>query len=294
MGDVVAFLVAGLGLGAVYGLLGLGIMTLYRATGVLNFAFAAIGMLAVYCFASLVDAGVPAAGAFAIVVVGAFPAGALLEWAVMRRFRDESQTTKAVATIALLIGIIGFVNLVWGTGLRSIPQWLPDWNVEVSGAVLPSGRLIVFGAGIAVLAALWLLFTHTRTGVALRAMADDRATAALVGIPIGRLTPLVWGLSAALAALALVLVAPSRGPDPATLSLLVIPGLAAAVIGNLRSPAGIVAGGLVLGVVEAETGLWATTADNALTVPFVVLLAVLLWRQRQVLIPALEESGGRA
>lgn len=294
MGDVVAFLVAGLGLGAVYGLLGLGIMTLYRATGVLNFAFAAMGMIAVYCFTSLVDAGVPAGLAFAVVVVGAFPAGALLELVVMRRFRDEDQTTKAVATIALLVGAIGVVRLIWGTDLRSIPQWLPDWNVEISGAVLPSDRIVVLAAVAVVLVVLWFLFTRTRAGVALRAMADDRSTAALVGIPIGRLTPLVWGLSAAMAALALVLVAPSRGPDAATLSLLVIPGLAAAVIGDLRSPAGIVAGGLVLGVIEAETGLWAKAAENALTVPFVVLLAVLLWRQRRVLIPALEESGGRA
>jgi branched-chain amino acid transport system permease protein len=294
VGDVVAFFVAGLGLGAVYGLLGLGIMALYRATGVLNFAFAAIGMLAVYCFASLVDSGLPAGLAFVVVVVGAFPFGMLLELLVMRRFRDEDPTTKAVATIALLIGAIGIVGIVWGSGLRSIPQWLPEWNVEVSGAVLPSDRLIVLGAVAVVLAALWFLFTHTRTGVALRAMAGDRGTAALVGIPIGRLTPLVWGLSASLAALALVLVAPSRGPDAATLSLLVIPGLAAAVIGDLRSPAGIVAGGLVLGIVEAETGLWAKAAENALAVPFVVLLVVLLWRQRNVLVPALEESGGRA
>lgn len=277
-----------------YGLLGLGIMTLYRATGVLNFAFAAIGMIAVYCFTSLVDAGLPAGLAFLVVVVGAFPAGALLELLVMRRFRDEDQTTKAVATIALLVGAIGVVRLVWGTDLRSIPQWLPEWNVEISGAVLPSDRIVVLAAVAVVLVVLWYLFTHTRAGVALRAMADDRPTAALVGIPIGRLTPLVWGLSAAMAALALVLVAPSRGPDAATLSLLVIPGLAAAVIGDLRSPAGIVAGGLVLGVIEAETGLWAKAAENALTVPFVVLLAVLLWRQRRVLIPALEESGGRA
>lgn len=294
MGDVVAFFVAGLGLGAVYGLLGLGIMALYRATGVLNFAFGAIGMLAVYCFASLVDAGLPALVAFLAVVLGAFPFGALLELLVMRRFRDEDPTTKAVATIALLVGAIGIVGIVWGSGLRSIPQWLPDWNVEVSGAVLPSDRLIVLGVMVLVFAVLWFLFTRTRTGVALRAMADDRGTAALVGIPIGRLTPLVWGLSAMLAALALVLVAPSRGPGAATLSLLVIPGLAAAVIGNLRSSAGIVAGGLVLGVVEAEAGLWVVTAANALAVPFVVLLVVLLWRQRNVLVPALEETGGRA
>lgn len=277
-----------------YGLLGLGIMTLYRATGVLNFAFAAIGMIAVYCFTSLVDAGLPAGVAFVAVVLGAFPAGALLELGVMRRFRDEDQTTKAVATIALLVGAIGVVRLIWGTDLRSIPQWLPEWNVEISGAVLPSDRIIVLAAVAVVLVVLWFLFTRTRAGVALRAMADDRPTAALVGIPIGRLTPLVWGLSAAMAALALVLVAPSRGPDAATLSLLVIPGLAAAVIGDLRSPAGIVAGGLVLGVIEAETGLWAQVAQNALTVPFAVLLIVLLWRQRRVLIPALEESGGRA
>ncbi|NLT06240.1 MAG: branched-chain amino acid ABC transporter permease [Solirubrobacterales bacterium] len=294
MGDAVAFLVAGLGLGAVYGLLGLGIMTLYRATGVLNFAFGAIGVLAVYSFASLVDAGVPAGLAFVGVVVAAFPFGMLLDLLIMRRFRDEDQTTKAVATIGLLIGMIGVVGLIWGGGLRSIPQWLPDWNIEVSGAVLPSDRLIVLGVVAVVLAVLWYLFTHTRTGVALRAMAGDRGTAALVGIPIGRLTPLIWGLSASIAALALVLVAPSRGPDAATLGLLVIPGLAAAVIGNLRSPAGVVAGGLVLGVVEAETGLWAKAAENALAVPFVVLLVVLLWRQRNVLVPALEESGGRA
>lgn len=293
MGDVIAFLIAGLGVGAVYALLGLGIMTLYRSTGVLNFAFAAIGMVAVFGYVELTEQGVAAWLAALVMIIAGMPFGVLLELLVMRRFRDEQQTTKAVATIAVLVGLIGAVDLIWGTVPRGIPDWLPAWSMSVGDTTVPGDKVTSLAVVVVVLMALALLFTRTRTGIALRAMASDRSTSALVGVPVGRLTMIAWGLTGGLAALSLLLVGPTRGLNSGSLSLLVIPGLAAAVIGNLRSPAGVVAGGLALGVVEAEAGLSAWTAENALVVPFVVLLVVLLWRQRKVLIPAFAE-GARA
>lgn len=293
MGDVFAFLIAGLGVGAVYALLGLGIMTLYRSTGVLNFAFAAMGMVAVYGYVELTERAVtPWIAALLMVTLGV-PFGILIEVLVMRRFRQEQPTTKAVATIALIVGLMGLVDIIWGTTPRGVPNWLPSWGATIGNTRLPADKVTTLGVAAVVLLALGFLFARTRTGIALRAMASDGPTSALVGVPVGRLTMIAWGMTGALAALSLLLVAPSRGLNSGALSLLVIPALAAAVIGNLKNPKGVVAGGLALGVIESEAGLTAWTAENALVVPFVVLLGVLLWRQRKVLIPAFTE-GGRA
>jgi branched-chain amino acid transport system permease protein len=122
-------------------------------------------------------------------------------------------------------------------------------------------------------------------------MATDRDTAGLVGIPVGRLSLGAWAAAAVLASLSMLLIAPTRGLDPGGLSLVVIPGLAAAVIGDLRNPGPIVAGGLALGVIEAEAGLVQWTAENDQVVPFAVLLVVLLWRQRTIATPAISELG---
>lgn len=293
MGDVFAFLIAGLGVGAVYALLGLGIMTLYRSTGVLNFAFAAMGMVAVYGYVELTEQGMRGWVAALVMIILGAPFGILIEVLVMRRFRKEHPTTKAVASIALIVGLIGLVDIIWGTTPRGIPNWLPTWGATIGGTRLPADQVTTLGVAVAVLLALGFLFTRTRTGIALRAMASDGPTSALVGVPVIRLTMVAWGMTGVLAALSLLLVAPTRGLNSGGLSLLVIPALAAAVLGNLRSPKGVVAGGLALGIIEAEAGLTAWTAENALVVPFVVLLVVLLWRQRKVLIPAFAE-GGRA
>lgn len=267
---------------------------LYRSTGVLNFAFGAMGTVAVYAYVSLTDAGLAEWLAAMVVVIAAMPAGGAVELTLMRRLRGLDATSKAVATIALLVGLIGFDRLIWGANPRGVPEFLPTWSATISGVTLPSFRLAAFGLVLILLFTFRILFFHTRTGVAMRAMANDRATAALVGIPVRRLSMLAWGVTAALAALSLLVIAPSQGLNAGTLSLFVIPGLAAAVVGDFRSPGLTVVGGFSLGIIEAEAGLYQWTAQNTLVVPFVVLLAVLLWRQRKLMIPFLGETTGRA
>lgn len=292
MSDFFAFFVTGVGLGAVYALIGLGIMALYRSTGVLNFAYGAMGMIAVFVYVSLTnDAGLAPGLAVVVLLVLSAPVGAVIELVAMRRLQHEPLTTKAVATIALLVGLIGTVELIWGAEPRRLQSWLPEFDARIADVAIPSDRVLTLAVVLLVLAGFWFLFTRTRMGIALRAMATDRNTAALVGVPVGRLTLVAWAGTAVLATLSILLVAPARGLDPGSLSLVVIPGLAAAVIGDLRNPVQIVLGGLALGVIEAEAGLFQWTAENDQIVPFVVLLAVLLWRQRHVVTPAILEHG---
>lgn len=293
MADAMAFLIAGLGLGAIYGLLGLGIVTLYRATGVLNFAYAATGMLAVFCYSSLTSSGVAPRLAALVVIVAAAPVGALIDIVAMRRYRAMDTTTKATATIALLVGFIGIANLLWSNTIRDVPSVLPSWSATVAGVRVPADRLTIFLVAIVVLVLLRMLFTRTREGVALRAMAADPDAAALIGVPVRRLSTLAWAVTTMLAALSLILIAPGQALNPGGLSLLVIPALAAAVIGGLRHPGLTLAGGLLLGVVEAEAGLGTWTSNHSLAVPFIVLLVVLLWRQRNTIVPALGAEGQR-
>jgi branched-chain amino acid transport system permease protein len=294
MADVLAFLIAGLGVGAVYALLGLGIVTLYRTTGVLNFAFGAMGMIAAFGYASLTELGVAPGLAAALVVVLAAGGATLLELVLLRPFRSDDEVTKAVATIAVFVGLIGVTDLIWGTRPRAVPEFLPGWHAAVGGVVLPTSKIGALVLVVVIVVAMRVAFTRTRTGVAMLATADDRATAALVGVPVRRLGLVSWALTGALAAISILLIAPSQGLHSGTLSIFVIPGLAAAVVGELRSQGWTVVGGLALGVAESEAGLGDWTSRNALILPFVLLLAVLLWRQRRVAIPLMAPNGSRA
>lgn len=184
--------VAGLGIGAVAGLSGLGVITTYRVTGVLNVAFGAIGMIAAFLLRAAVrDWGIPTGVAVALIVLGCAPLfGLLLDAAVFRPLQQRAAGVAAELTagFGVTVLLVGIATAVWGSGARTdAPSLLPAGSVQIGGLTVPIGVLVELGLLLVIAIGLTTL-TRSRTfGVAIRAVVDDRGLAELSGLPARRL-----------------------------------------------------------------------------------------------------------
>ena len=309
-------LLAGLGAGAVLAALALGLVVAHRASGVVNFAHAAIGLYLASAFFELRTTGdlvLPVLGlparlpvvdrptvvtAAGIVALLAALVGVAVHRLVVRPLRHAPVVAQVAATLGLLLYLQELVRLRFPQ--EAVRAWdrrsvLPRGSVELLGTAVGTDRLVLAGLAVATGAALWAVQRWTRLGLAMRAAADDEQGAALVGLSAQRLAGLAWAVSALLAGAAVVLAEPISGIGPTT-SLLVVPALAAALPGGLRSIPLAVAGGLALGMVQSLLLGWAVGPDGAWlpnwvpvtglqeALPVIVVLAVLA-RRGDVLAP---------
>ncbi|CAB4909208.1 MAG: branched-chain amino acid ABC transporter permease [Actinobacteria bacterium] len=244
-------LITGLSLGCTYALVALGIVILYKGSEVLNLSHGSVAVLGAYVTARLADtlgflgaavAGVLAAGLFAV----------LVERLLIRRLANAPVVSLAIMTIGIEVILQTELTRRIGIDILQLDQpWGTD-SVDVLGTVVPVNRLVTIGVTVVVVAAFVAVLRLSDWGVSMRAVAEDREVAELVGLRLGRIAVVTWATAGALAALAGVLLtgAPSAGLTPA-LSLVVLRAFAAALIGGLDSVAGALVGGLVVGMVEA-------------------------------------------
>lgn len=294
--DVGAMLVNGLGSGAIYALVALGIALVYRATRVLNFAQGELGTMPAFIVVLVLLGGDldgfvdPAQVSFGrllgltglAVVIGAAMAVAVNLF-VIQRLADSSPVTSLVATAGVALLLIGVQVVVFDLQSRTFPQFVSG-SVRILGLRFPSHTLVVACVLVAASALLVGLF-RTQLGVALLASAQDPFAAELHGVSARAMSSLAWGLAGGLAALGGVLGAGVfEGITPGLMtSTFLIPAFTAAVLGGISSPAGAVVGGLLLGQVSAAANT--TTVGLGISVPnaptlaaFVVLLLVLVFR----------------
>lgn len=273
-------MVIGLASGGVYASLALALVLVYRASGVVNFAQGEMGLLATYLAWTLVDAGIPYWGAFFATLAVAFAGGVAVERAVVRPVESAPVLTVVIVTIGLLIALNGLAGWIFGPEVRSFPSAFPSETVDVGGVVLSVQNLGVVAVSLAVVGLLWAFFSLTRLGLAMRAAAMNRESSRLLGIRVGWMLALAWGLASALGALSGMLVAPIVFLDPTTMQSVLLYALAAAVLGGLESPGGAVAGGLLIGVLVNLLGTYvgAVSSELQLVVAFGVILLFLLVR----------------
>ncbi|WP_322766820.1 branched-chain amino acid ABC transporter permease [Frankia sp. Cr1] len=273
--------VSGLVAGGVYALLGICLVLTFRMAGVLNLAQAAIGAFAAFAMIELHDDGwgyLPAAvaglaaGAAIAVVIGL---------AMNRWFGEANVTTRAGVSIAILVGLLAVGSRLFGGDPRAFPPILPDVRLKVAGVVLTAATLISLAASVVMAAVLTIVLGRTRTGHRLRAVAARPVTAELLGIPVRRLTTAVWAVSGLVAGGAVLLVAPVQTSQFASLSLLILPATAAALIGLFRSFWLTVAGGIGIGVLTGLIGDVQSIAPFSNVIPFVVVVIVLCVVQRK-------------
>lgn len=253
MTTFITFSVLAIVVGCIYALTATGLVVTYTTSGIFNFAHGAIGMIGAFTYWQLtVVWGWPALLALvAVLFVGAPLFGAVIERTLMRPLQGASVDLTLVVTLGLLLFLLGAANFIWP---YSTPRRLPEFfhslqPIRIGSLNLSYSQLLIVVVAIGVAFSLRVLFTKTRIGIAMRGVVDDPDLTAMTGASPARIQQLSWAISASLAALAGILLAPSAGLNSITLTLLVINGYAAALFGKLKSLPRTAAGAIILGFI---------------------------------------------
>ncbi|HEX4655750.1 MAG TPA: ABC transporter permease [Mycobacteriales bacterium] len=291
---------AGLGLGAIAALSGVGLLVTYRATGVFNVAHGAVAMMAAYLFWQLTDQwGLPVWLSAAIVLAVVAPAfGVVLERVVFRPLqrRHATPAESLVATIGLLVLLLGIAFVVWGGQARQPSSLFPQRVLHPGSLTLHVDAFADLAVVVVGTAALGLVLRRTALGTQIRAVVDRRDLAELAGVDADRVAAIGWSIGSVFAALTGILLAAQLSLQPFNLTLVVLETFAMPVIAGLTNIPIAIGAGIALGVGQSEMNLWSPSDAqlgsiwNALQVnlPVVLLLLALLARQR------LAESRGDA
>jgi branched-chain amino acid transport system permease protein len=249
-----SFTIVGVVVGCIYALISTGLVVTYITSGIFNFAHAAIGMVAAFTYWELtVKDGWPVPLALPLVLFIMAPLmGLLIDRMLMRKLHGKPEVITVVITLGLMLFLLGLAQTRWDPGFpRTIPKFFAGHEVSLFGVVVTYHQVIVVIVAVAVAVGLRLFLFRTRSGTALRAVVDDPALAALNGAPPARVRSMGWAIGATLAALGGILLAPLVTLDSLLLTLLVINGFAAAIVGRLRNLPLTFGGGLLLGLFES-------------------------------------------
>jgi branched-chain amino acid transport system permease protein len=270
----------GVTVGSIYGALAIALVLSYRATGLINFAQGQMAVVSAYIAWSLHSHGFPVGLSVAAALVASFAIGALTERLVIRRLRRVDALAAIVGTIGMLICFNGLVSLIWGGSIMAFPSLFPPGTVHLGSVRLTSSDMAAIGLLVVVVAALLAFLRLTPLGLALRAVADDSASCQLLGLPVGWLLQVGWGLAAVVGGLAGCLVAPSISLQPDMMDTILVYALAAAVLGGLESPVGALVAAWFIGISQnlAATYVGFIGNDLSIAVPLVVTAIVLLIR----------------
>ncbi len=266
---------AGLATGGIYASLALALVMIYQATHLVNFAQGEMAMFATYIAWSLVNAGLGYWPAFFITVGVAFVLGVLIERIVIRPVEHAPVLAVVVVFIGLLVILNSVAGWIFTYTIKSFPSPFPAWLGVRWMSPHQVGALLVT---LVVLALLYVFFRFTPLGLAMRAAAQNPVSSRLVGIRVGWMLALGWGLAAAVGAVAGIMVAPIVYLDPNMMSGILLYAFAAALVGGIDSPVGAVIGGLVVGVLENVLGAFVIGNELKLVVALVLIVGVLLVR----------------
>ncbi len=276
--------VSGIVTGCVYAVIGVSLVIIYKSSDVINFAGGEMVMVGGYLgMFALLWLNLPYVFIFPFAALVIFVGGALFDRVVLTRVVGDSVPGHSVlvpmiiATVGLSYALKGIVRLIpYTQDVRRLPPISSDAPIFVGPVVLQLQDIAIIIATFAIMGALWAFFNFTMIGKALRATSQNPRAAALVGIPVRRMSMTAWGLAAALAGVAGILLAPKLLLTP-DMGVIVILALAAAIIGGFVSLPGCVAGGVVLGIVQNLIGIYVSSRAISLA-PFLVIMIVLLVR----------------
>ena len=273
---IAQYLLAGLTTGAIYALVALGFALIYNASQVINFAQGEFVMIGGMAAAGLVETGLPLPLSIAAAVALAALVGLALEKLAVEPMRNAPVVSLIILTIGASILLRGLATLVWDKRIHPVPGFSGEQPIAFMGATLLPQVLWVLGVSAAALALLWWFFNRTLTGKAMLAVSHNPLAARLVGISVRRVLLVSFALSAALGALAGILIAPISFTSWDVGVMLGLKGFAAAILGGLGSGPGAVAGGLALGLVESLGAGYLSSAYKDVFA-FLIILAALVF-----------------
>jgi branched-chain amino acid transport system permease protein len=267
---------AGLASGAVYASLALALVLIYRSTGAINFAQGEMATFTTFIAWSLMNHGLGFWAAFPIVLAIAFAGGVAIERTLIRPFERAPALTIVIVTLGLGLLLNGVMSQIWGGGDRTFNGGFSTRTVKFAGAHISIQYIGMVGVLVALVVLLTLFFRFTKLGLAMRASALNPDSSRLVGVRVGWMLALGWGLAAAVGAIAGMMIAPIEALGPNMMQVILLYAFAAAVLGGLDSPVGAVVGGLVLGLVITLLGRYVDYIGQTLKLPVALLLILAL------------------
>lgn len=273
----------GLQAGAIYAILALAIVVIFRASGLLNFAQGELAMFATFVVSSFFDAGLPWWASTILSLLVGFAIGAVLYRLLIVRLGGPQGSPLAIVivTIGLFLILNDGARIIWGSDPAKVPRVFGEGRVELFGAGIAVQVLGLLAVLAVLVVGFSLLFQRTKLGLALRAVTSNQESAALAGVKVTATLMIGWGLSGAIGALAGSFTASQNlGVDANMMQVVLIYAFAAATLGGFDSPIGAVVGGLILGVVsELTVGYVDIIGPDLRLLPgFVLVLIVLLVR----------------
>jgi branched-chain amino acid transport system permease protein len=244
-------LIGGLLAGVMYSMVAIGFVLIYKASGVFNFAQGAMVLFAALTFVSLQERGLPLAGALALTVLSMVVLAAAIERFLLRRLVNRPPMTFFMATLGLSYIIEGVAQAVWGAEVHGFDIGVADtpFPVPLLGISLSRFEIVAASVACVLVVALALFANRTRTGLFLRAVADDTLAALAVGVKLPRIWIAVWSL-AGVVGLAAGLLWGARSGIQFSLTLITMKALPVLIIGGFSSVGGTIAGGLIVGASE--------------------------------------------
>ena len=270
-------ILSGLANGGIYASIALALVMIYQATHLVNFAQGELAMCSTYLAWAMINAGLPYWVAFFATVAISFGAGVLIERIVIRRAHRGSVLTVVMVFIGLLVTLNSLAGWIFTYTIKTFPSPFPPEPI-LGNHYISTHEVGAIGTTVAVLLLLYAFFRFTKVGLALRAAAENPTSSRLVGIRVGWMLALGWGLAAAIGAVAGMMVAPVVFLDPNMMSGIMLYAFAAALLGGIENPIGAVLGGFVVGVLENLVGAYVVGTELKLTVALALIIGVLVVR----------------
>jgi branched-chain amino acid transport system permease protein len=266
---------AGLATGGIYASLALALVMIYQATHLVNFAQGEMAMFCTYIGWALINAGIGYWPAFVLTVAFGFVLGVAIERLVIRPIEHSSVLSVVVVFIALLVILNSVTGWIFTYTIKTFPSPFPA-NSFLGNRYMSPHELGSIAITFVVLSLLYAFFRFTPLGLAMRAAAQNPESSRLVGIRVGWMLALGWGLASAIGAVAGMMIAPIVFLDPNMMGGILLYAFAAALVGGIDSPGGAVFGGFLVGVLENVLGAFVIGNELKLAVALVLIVGVLV------------------
>jgi branched-chain amino acid transport system permease protein len=269
--------IEGISIGCIYALIALGFVLIYKATEVVNFAQGDVMMLGAFVaftFASLWGLPFWLTVPFTIAVLVVFGMG--FDRLILRPIAGQPTVAAIMVTLGAGMVMRGVATMVpgWGTDTHALRAPYSGQVIDLGGVVISSDHVAIIVVTVLLCLVLWAFFRRTRVGVAMQASSQNQLAAYYMGIPVRRINTLIWGLSAGVAAIAAMLVAPIQFVH-SNLGFIGLKAFPAAVVGGFGSIPGAIVGGLIIGLVEIFAGFYLPEGWKDIA-PYLVVLLVLV------------------
>jgi branched-chain amino acid transport system permease protein len=269
-------ILSGLATGGIYASVALALVMIYQATHLVNFAQGEMAMFATYLAWTLMQAGMPYWGAFFLTVLAAFIGGVVLERVVIQPVENAPILSVVIVFIGLLVIFNSIAGWIYSYTIKPFPSPFPAQPL-FGNSYVTSHELGSTAVTLTVLLLVFVFFRFTPLGLAMRAAAQNPVSSRLVGVRVGWMLALGWGLASAIGAVAGIMVAPVVFLEPNMMGGILLYAFAGALLGGIDSPGGAVLGGFIVGVLENVVGVYLGT-ELKLTVALVVIVGVLVVR----------------